>query len=137
MNGKKIVLATLLTIFLLPLGIQAEDSVERKTMVQHPERYLKITDWSYFTAGRVAMLSHVVIENTADIAYKDIKIKVNLYATQGSVAGQSVTSTKATLPVTVPPKSKDKYLKGGTVIGAGNQSYVTKYIQVLDATPVR
>ena len=106
------------------------------SMKQHPERYIKVTDWSYFVALRVAMISNVTIENTADIAYKDILIKLNYYSTSYGSVGQQVSSTTAVLPITIPPHSKNTYLKGGMPIGLGAQSYQTKYVQVLGAVPV-
>jgi hypothetical protein len=106
------------------------------SMKQHPERYIKVTDWSYFVAMRVAMISNVTIENTADIAYKDITIMLNYYSTSYGSVGQQVSSTIAVLPITIPPRSKGTYIKGGMPIGLGAQSYQTKYVQVLGAVPV-
>ncbi len=106
-------------------------------MIRHPEWYIKVTDWSYFVAWvGVAMISNVTIENTADIAYKDIKIKLNYYSTSYGSVGQQVSSTTAVLPITIPPRSKNTYLKGGMPIGLGAQSYQTKYVDVLGAVPV-
>ncbi len=82
------------------------------------------------------MISNVTIENTADIAYKDIVIKLNYYSTSYKNAGQQVSSTTAVLPITIPPHSKNTYLKGGMPIGLGAESYQTKYVQVLGAVPV-
>jgi hypothetical protein len=106
------------------------------SMKQHPERYIKVTDWSYFVAMRVAMISNVTIENTADIAYKDITINLNYYSTSYGSVGQQVSSTIAVLPITIPPRSKGTYLKGGMPIGMGAQSFQTKYVQVLGAIPI-
>ena len=107
------------------------------SMMQHPEWYIKVTDWSYFVAWvGVAMISNVTIENTADIAYKDIKIKLNYYSTSYGSVGQQVSSTTVVLPITVPPRSKGNYIRGGMPIGMGAQSYQTKYVQVLEAVPL-
>jgi hypothetical protein len=106
------------------------------SMMQHPEWYIKVTDWSYFAAFRVAMISNVTIENTADIAYKDIEIKLNYYSTSYNNPGEQVSSTSAVLPITIPPRSKNTYLKSGMPIGMGALSYQTKYVQVLGAVPV-
>lgn len=107
------------------------------SMMQHPEWYIKVTDWSYFVAWvGVAMISNVTIENTADIAYKDIKIKLNYYSTSYGSVGQQVSSTTVVLPITVPPRSKGTYIRGGMPIGMGAQSYQTKYVQVLEAVPL-
>ena len=131
-------IATKLLILLVifsPIA-KAQESGLTVTMIQHPERYIKVTDWSYFSALRVAMISNVTIENTADIAYKDIEIKLNYYSTSYGSVGQQVSSTTAVLPITLPPRSKATYIKGGMPIGLGVSSYQTKYVQVLGAVPV-
>lgn len=104
--------------------------------VTHPEWYLNVSKWSYFAPARVAMLSSVVIKNTADVAYKDIKIRLLYSSYSNPVAGTIATDTTV-LPVTVPPKSEDTYLKGGIPIGAGKQDYKVTDIEVLSATPVK
>lgn len=121
----------------------AEDTTEAENpanynsnQITHPEWFLKITDWSYFAPARVAMLSSVKIENTADIAYKDIRIRVVFNASSGPAVGQTIATTQGLLPVTVPPKSRDTYLKGGITVGAGRQGYRVSEIQVLSATPI-
>ncbi len=125
----------ILLVLFSPLA-KAQELQPTMTMVQHPEWYIKVTDWSYFAALRVAMISNVTIENTADIAYKDIKIKLNYYSTSYNNVGQQVSSTIAVLPITIPPRSKNTYLKGGMPIGLGALSYQTKYVQVLGAIPI-
>ena len=104
--------------------------------ITHPEWFLKITDWSYFAPARVAMLSSVKIENTASIAYKDIRIRVVFNASSGPAVGQTIATTQSMLPVIVPPNSADKYIKGGMPVGAGRQGYRVSEIQVLTATPI-
>lgn len=104
--------------------------------VLHPEWYLKVTNWSFYTAARVAMLSSVTIENTADVAYKDIRVKL-LYTLYSHPAAGIIATNIGLLPVTVPPKSKDTYLKSGITMGAGNQNYKVSDIEVLSATPVK
>ncbi len=126
----------ILLVLLSPFA-KAQDMEPTISMKQHPEWYIKVTDWSFFIAwGGVAMISNVTIENTADIAYKDIEIKLNYYSTSYNNAGQQVSSTTAVLPITIPPHSKGTYLKGGMPIGMGAGSYQTKYVQVLGAVPV-
>lgn len=83
------------------------------------------------------MISNITIENTADIGYKDIKIKLNYYSTSYRSVGQQVNSATAVLPITIPTHSKGTYLKGGMPIGMGAQSYQTKYVQVLGGRPCR
>ena len=104
--------------------------------ITHPEWFLKITDWSFFAPARVAMLSSVKIENTASIAYKDIRIRVIFNASSGPAVGQTIATTQSMLPVTVPPNSADTYIKGGMPVGAGRQGYRVSDIQVLSATPI-
>lgn len=104
--------------------------------VLHPEWYIKVTDWSFFSVARVGMLSSVVIENTADIAYKDIDVRLLIYTNSPPAPGQTITTNIGVLPITLPPKSKKKYLKGGIPIGGGNQNYRVSDIQVLSATPI-
>lgn len=133
----------LVLLFSFSLLSYAEDTSEAENpasydsnQITHPEWFLKVTDWSYFTAARVAMLSSVKIENTAAIPYKDIKVKLLFYNSSGPAVGQTIATTQGVLPVTVPPKSTGTYLKGGTTMGAGNQGYRVSDIQVLSATPI-
>ncbi len=104
--------------------------------ITHPEWFLKITDWSFFAPARVAMLSSVKIENIANIAYKDIRIRVVFNASSGPAVGQTIATTQSMLPVIVPPNSADTYIKGGMPVGAGRQGYRVSEIQVLSATPI-
>jgi len=104
--------------------------------VLHPEWFIKVTDWSFYTAARVAILSSVTIENTSDVTYKDVQVKLLYTSYPAPVAGIIATST-ATLPVTLPPKSKATYLKSGQTVGAGQQSYKLSDIVVLSATAVK
>lgn len=104
--------------------------------ITHPEWFLKITDWSFFAPARVAMLSSVKIENAASIAYKDIQIRVVFSASSGPAVGQTIATTQAVLPVTVPSNSADTFIKGGMPVGAGRQGYRVSEIQVLTATPI-
>jgi len=115
---------------------KAQELETPNSMILHPEWYIKVTDWSYYAPSRVAMISHVRIENTADISYKNIKIKLNFYSTSYGSAGEQVSSTIGVLPITIPPHSKKTYLKGGMPIGMGAMSYRTKYVQVLGAVPI-
>jgi hypothetical protein len=104
--------------------------------VLHPEWYIKITDWSFYTAARVAILSSVTIENTADVPYRDVRVNL-IYTSYSAPAAGIIATSTGMLPVTLPPKSKMTYLKGGQTMGAGNQNYDLSDIQVLSATPVR
>jgi len=115
---------------------KAQELDATNPMILHPEWYIKVTDWSYFAAFRVAMISNVTIENTADIPYKNIEIKLNYYSTSYNNPGEQVSSTTGVLPITIPPRSKNTYLKSGMPLGMGAMSYKTKYVQVLGAVPV-
>lgn len=134
---KSIALAALL--LLLPLtvaGTRAED-YSSDTMAEHPEWYIKITDWSvYATWSAVAIIHHVTIENTADIPYKDVVVRVTYTSNTAGSAGTIISQETGVLPVTLPPKSKDTYLKAGVTLGAGSQFMNPNTIQVLGATPV-
>jgi len=137
---RTIIIVVILLGFVMP-GI-AQDAPQPKqpdylsNQVLHPEWFIKITDWSFFTAARVGMLSSVVIENTADIEYKDIHVRISMYTNSPPAVGQTIANNTAMLPVTLPPKSKKKYLKGGIPVGGGSQSYRVSDIQVLSATPI-
>jgi len=97
---------------------------------RHPQSYIKINDWSFFVAfNGVSMLTHLKIENTAPVSYKNIKIRVNLYA-----SGNLVSTETKILPITLPANSKDTYLKGGIVLGGGATEMRAKSIEVLGAT---
>lgn len=115
----------------------SEDAFDyNSNQVLHPEWFIKVTDWSFYTAARVAMLSSVTIENTSDVTYKDVRVKLLYTSYPAPVAGIIATNT-TTLPVTLPPKSKATYLKGGMTVGAGEQSYKLSEIVVISATAVK
>lgn len=125
----------LLTIF---CTIGKAEQVETNPIIVHPEQYIKISDWSvYGTWSAVGIIHHVTIENTSDIAYRNIKVRV--YYTSTSTAQQAIIISQETgiLPITLPPHSKDTYVKGGTTLGAGSQFMNPARIEVLGATPVR
>ena len=131
------ILKYVLILFIVSSGfIHSQGAEVKESMIEHPEWYLKIKDWSFYVARGVAILSHVTIENTSAVAYKNIKVKVNYYSSDAPHPGQLVSSTTGVLPITVPPKSKDTYLEGGITLGAGSYQYRTWYIEILEATPV-
>lgn len=131
-----IIALTVLSAFFSPTSIAGKEKASNP-QIEHPEFYLKIPSWSFYVASRVAILHHVTIENTADIAYKDIKIKVYYYSTSYPNYGRLVSSTTGILPVTVPPKSQNVYLRNGVTLGAASLSYRVKNIEILGATPVK
>lgn len=106
-------------------------------MVQHPEWYIKILDWSFYVAwGGVAMINNVLIENTSDIGYEDIKIRVRYYSTTGSSYGVQIGQETGFLPVILKPNSKKTYLKHGTVLGLGSTNLRAGSVEVLGAAPL-
>ena len=72
------------------------------------------------------MISNVTIENTADIAYKDILIKLNYYSTSYGSVGQQRSSTTAVLPITIPPQSKEHLSKGWNAHWVGSTELSNK-----------
>ena len=105
---------------------------ETQDAIQHPERYIKVTDWSFYIAfNGVAVIHHVTIENTSDIAYKNIEVRVRY----SSRSGVGVSGEKKVLPITILPRSKKDYLESGFVLGAGSRDLDVQAIEVLGAVP--
>ena len=135
--GLTITLFLVLTILSTGRSAYSQDAFDyNSNQVLHPEWFIKVTDWSFYTAARVAILSSVTIENTSDVTYKDVQVKLLYTSYPAPVAGIIATST-ATLSVTLPPKSKATYLKGGQTVGAGQQNYKLSDIVILSATAVK
>ncbi|HSE84238.1 MAG TPA: hypothetical protein VLB01_06800 [Thermodesulfobacteriota bacterium] len=114
----------------------AEELEIKNSMVLHPEWYIKITDWSFYTPFRTAIIHHVTVENTSDITYKNIKVLVRYYATSPPIYGTLVSGEIGVLPITLPPHSRGMYLEKGHVLGAGSSLFYADNIEVLGATPV-
>ena len=107
------------------------------SMKTHPEWYINISDWSvYATWGGVAIIQGLTIENTSDIAYTGVKVRVTYTSNTAGGAGGVVNQESGVLPITLPPHSKDTYLRAGYPFGAGSQFMNPLAIQVLGATPV-
>ena len=133
---RALLIAVLMLLPLTALKSNAENYAEGM-MAEHPEWYIKISDWSvYATWSAVAIIHHVTIENTSDITYKDVKVRVCYTSNSPGGAGTIVSQEVGVLPVTLPPNSKATYLKSGVTIGAGSQFMNAVDIQVLGATPV-
>jgi hypothetical protein len=125
-----------LIVFML-LNPSAQSSSYDRQMIDHPERYIKISDWTiYSTWSAVAIIHHVTIENTGDIPYKDVMVRVRYYQTSAPGAGTQIAQETGVLPVTLPPHSKDTYLKNGSTLGAASMSMYPKEIEVLGAVPI-
>ena len=134
---KATVLGALLFFVFLSLGASAERLYIPDSMRSNPEWYIKVTDWSvYGTWSAVAIIHSVTIENTSDVEYKDVKVRVCYTSTSPGGAGNIVSQEVGVLPVTLPPRSKKTYLKSGVTIGAGSTFMNAVELQVLGATPV-
>lgn len=63
-------------VFLLySLHIEAEEIEPTKLVIAHLELYLRVVDFSYFVAARVAILNNLKIENSASIGNHATKVK--------------------------------------------------------------
>ncbi len=135
---KTIVISLLMLFTLSNLhGLSEETETPNTiTMAQHPEWYIKITDWSFYATRGVGVIHHVTIENTSDIAYKNVEVRVHYYSTSASNYGTGIGGETGVLKVVLPPHSKKTYLEGGAVFGAGSSLFDAGNIEVLGATPV-
>ena len=133
----RILLSALIILLVLSNSSRSEVLSSQNSMIQHPELYIKILDWSFYVArGGVAIIHNVAIKNTSSIGYKDIKVRVNYYSTTGSNYGVQVGQEIGFLPVTLPPKSKNVYLKNGSILGLGSTNLRAGGIEVLSAVPL-
>jgi hypothetical protein len=121
--------------FLSIIGYSEEAKTENP-MIKHPEWYIKISDFNIYSARGVGIIHHVTIENTSDIAYQNIKVRVRYKSSSYANSGTVVATEKGVLPVTLPPHSKETYLEGGAVFGATSSSFYAGSIEVLGAIPV-
>lgn len=126
----------LLSILSFTSMVKAEEPEAVNPMALHPDRYIKITDFSVYSARGVAIIHHVTVENTSDIAYKDIKVRVRYNSTSYTNYGTEVATETGILPITLPPHSKKTYLEGGATLGATSSSYYASRIEVLGAVPL-
>jgi hypothetical protein len=127
--------ALIILVFLYGIG-KAEDARTKNPMILHPEQYIKITDWSFYVASRVAIIHHVTIENTSDIAYKNVEVRVRYYSMSYPNYGTQIGGETGILQVTLPPHSKKTYLEGGAVLGSGSSLFHADNIEVLGAVPL-
>jgi len=128
-------LLMLFTLFNLSGLTEEAETTNTITMVQHPEWYIKITDWSFYATRGVGIIHHVTIENTSDISYKNVEVKVHYYSTSASNYGTEIGNETGVLKVVLPPHSKKTYLEGGAVLGAGSSLFNADNIEVLGALP--
>ena len=129
-------LLMLFTLFNLSGLTEEAETPSTITMVQHPEWYIKITDWSFYATRGVGIIHHVTIENTSDISYKNVEVRVHYYSTSASNYGTELGNETGVLNVILPPHSKKTYLEGGAVLGAGSSLFNADNIEVLGAVPV-
>jgi len=135
---KRIVINALILFSLFYTIGKTEEVETTNPMILHPEWYIKITDWYLYVpvVSAVAIIHHVTIENTSDIAYKNIKVRVRYYSTSPSNYGTEISRETGVLPVTLPPHSKKTYLKGGFPLGAGSGGMYADNIEVLGSVPL-
>jgi hypothetical protein len=130
-------IVALILISLYGVTGEAEETYNRNLMMEHPEWYIKIPDWNVYAGWSCpAIIHNVTIENTSDIAYKDIKIRVKYYSTSWENYGTQISQETGVLPVTVPPHSKETYLKNGATLGAGCMAMYAGGLEVLGAIPL-
>jgi hypothetical protein len=133
---RKLISALFIFLVLSSKGGSVEPS-NKNPMIQHPEWCIKILDWSFYVAwGGVAIIHNVAIENTSSVGYKDIEVRVKYYSTTGSNYGIKVGQEIGFLPVTLPPKSKNIYLKDGAILGLGSTNLRAGAIEVLSVVPL-
>ena len=124
-----------LVIFILLTPVLLATPTSRnsiKYMETNPDSYIKIHDYSvYATWSSVAILHNVVIENTSDLTYENIKVRI-CYSSL-NMPGTIISQEVGIIPVTVPPHSKNRYLRAGIPFGGGSQAMDAVDIQVLGA----
>jgi len=114
----------------------ADEQVNLDYINVHPESDLKITNWSmYSTWGGIGIINNVTIENSSDIAYKNPKVQV-CYTAPAIGAIGIIAQETGVLQITIPPNSKQTYLKGGATFGSKSQSMMPLSIRILKVTPV-
>ena len=136
---KRIAIIVLISLVLLSLNQngKAQEFPTLDPMILHPEWYIKVLDWSVYSVwSGVAIIHHVTIENTSDIAYKDIAVRVLYYSYSYSDTGKLISQETGILPITLPPHSKNTYLKGGSTLGASSMGMYAGYLEVLGAVPL-
>lgn len=130
----------LIFIFLLipftTSGSSQETSIS-DDMLKNPVRYIEVHEWAFYVAARVAILHSVVLENKSDVAYTDIKVRVNYYSTTPGSYGMKVGFQEKVLNITLPPRSKKKYLREGMPIGAGSPQLLAKNLEIRSAKVAR
>lgn len=132
----RLAMKILILVNLLFMLGNAEEAKTENSMIQHPEWYIKISDFNVYSARGVGIIHHVTIENTSDITYQNIKVRVRYKSSSYSNHGTVVATETGVLPVTLPPHSKKTYLEGGAVFGATSSGFYAGSIEVLGAIPL-
>ena len=109
--------------------------VKAENSDNNPVYNIKIHDYTvYATWSSVAILHNVEIENTSDITYENIKIRI--FYSSLDRPGNVISQETGIIPVTVPPNSKKRYLRGGIPFGGASQAMNAVDIEVLGAEVV-
>ena len=131
-----ITIFALLCFFAASVG-NGEETKAENPQIAHPEWYIKVTEWSILNARGVAVIHHVMIENTGDVTYKNPRVLVRYYSNEYGSNGVQVAVERGVLPVTLPPRSKKVYLKGGATLGAITGNVDARELEVLGAVVVQ
>jgi len=78
----RLTLSTLLILATIVSMVKADEQGRLKPMIEHPEWHINITDWSFYAPFGVGIIKGVTIENTSDISYKDVTIRLRYYGRQ-------------------------------------------------------
>ncbi len=106
----RILFVTIIILIIFFSISRSEEPTTINPMITRPEWYINISDWSFYVAwGGVALINNVTIENTSNLGYRNIKVKVLYYSMLGSNYGIQIGQEIGYLPITLPPK-KQKYL---------------------------
>ena len=107
---------TIICLFLLlylPSFITAANNTEGENsyMENSPASYLIIHDYNvYATWSSVAILNNVEIENTGDVAYENIKVRI--FYTSFDRPGNVISQETGIIPITGAPSQQKKVFTG-------------------------
>lgn len=132
----RLTLNTLLILVTIVSFVKADEQGKLKPMIDHPQWYINITDWSFYAPFGVGIIKGITIENTSDITYKDVLIRLRYYSTSTRYYGRQISEGVGVLPVTLPPRSKNTYLKNGITFGQTPGQIYAGGLEVLGAIPV-
>ncbi len=127
----------LFSIIFIPVKLHSSEIVDYERIKNNPADYIDVIDWNFYVASRVAILYNVTLENKSPVTYKRVKVRVNYFSRSGSSAGIKIAEQKAVLDITLPPNSKQTYLKSGYPIGAGSRGFKVKNLDIISAEVVK